>query len=162
MTDIYTILENLGIQYTQYDHPPLFTVEEAEKHYGQMPGGHTKNLFLRNKKGDTHYLVVVEATKNINLNELRKMCGESKLSFASPERLEQYLGLKPGSVSPLGLANNTANDVQVFIDQDLWKYDAINCHPNVNTATIAITPDNLKKFLDWTGNDWKSVAIPER
>lgn len=153
MKDIYKILKQLGIQYVKHEHPAVFTVEESKKIDLKMKGGKTKNLFLRNKKGDIHYLVTIEHEKKADLKDLRQKLGESKLSFASPERLKEHLGLTPGSVSLLGLINNADKKVIVVIDKDLWKNDVICCHPNTNTATLEIGRADLQKFFDWCGNE---------
>src|SRR3989338_6525197 len=155
MKDIYKILEDLGIKYVQYDHPAVFTCEEADQYYAKMEGGHSKNLFLRNKKGDKYYLVIVESDKKVDLQGLAKKLPEKKLAFASPERLLNVLGLTPGSVTPFGLINDENKQVTVVIDEDLWKYDTLNYHPNVNTATLGISRDDFKKFLDFCGNGVK-------
>ena len=159
MKNIYAVLQTLGILYEKHDHPPLFNCEQASQYYGQMKGGHTKNLFLRNRSGNRHYLVSVPPEKQVDLNALRVKLGESKLGFASPERLMKYLGLTPGAVSLLGLVNNEDRSVVVVIDNDLWKNDTICCHPNVNTATLEIQREDLKKFLDHCGNEVRFMDL---
>ena len=116
-------------------------------------GAHGRNLFLRNKKGDKHYLVVAKYTKRIDLKRLENMLGGERVSFDSEARLEKYLGLSTGAVSPFGLIN----DVEVIIDSDLQRADPINFHPNVNTATVSISFVDFRKFLDHTGN--KTIFI---
>lgn len=149
---VYDLLRALEISYTKHEHPPVFTVEEAEQHWTSIMGAHCKNLFLRNKKGKNHYLVVVESTKRVDLKSLTKQIGEDRLSFASPERMMRYLGLEPGAVSPFGLINDTENAVSVIIDRDLKEASHVNFHPNVNTATVGITFGDFKKFLAHCGN----------
>ncbi|HSW96335.1 MAG TPA: prolyl-tRNA synthetase associated domain-containing protein [Candidatus Saccharimonadales bacterium] len=158
MRDIYSVLEKIGIPYEEYEHPPVFTVEETEK-YERGNGTPSKNLFLRNKKGNKHYLVVLEANKRIDLKNLEVLLQEKGLSFASSERMMQYLGLTPGSVSPLGLINDINQEVSVIVDKDLLKSEKQGFHPNVNTATLVIKTDDFKKFLDWTKNKITYVAI---
>lgn len=148
MCDIYQALENLGIPYQRFDHPPVFTVEESKVHCLNIPGGHSKNLFLRNEKGDRHYLVTVEGDKTVDLKELRKLLNERKLSFGSPERLKAKLGVTPGSVSLLALINNIEKDVIVILDEDLWSHDLIQYHPNRNDATLVIKIEDLERFLE--------------
>jgi len=152
MNDIYAVLQSLDIPYEKFEHPAVYTVEEAAQHDRAFGAGTCKNLFLRNKKGDTHYLVVAESTRKIDLKQLGDLLGSSKLSFASPERLMEYLSLTPGSVSPFGLINNLDKKVQVIIDEGLLRHEKLSFHPNVNTATLAIQTDDFKKFLEWTGN----------
>ncbi len=152
MNDIYQILHDLDISYEKYEHPAVFTVEDAEKYDRGINAGHSKNLFLRNKKGDQHYLVVVEASKRVDLKKLALLLNESKLSFASAERLMTYLGLTPGSVSPFGLINDTSKTVQVIVDNGLMQQTKQSYHPNRNTATLVIKREDFKKFLSWTKN----------
>ena len=128
-TRVYKVLDELGISYARHEHPPVFTVEEAEKHWTQITGAHCKNLFLRNKKGNRHYLVILEASKVADLKSLNKLLGEDRLSFASAERLMKFLGLETGAVSAFGLINDTENHVQVVIDEDLKQAAAVNFHP---------------------------------
>lgn len=148
---VYEVLESLEVSYVRHEHPPVFTVEEAEKHWEGITGAHCKNLFLRNKKGNRHYLVVLESTKRADLKSLEKQLGEDRLSFASPERLMRYLGLDTGAVSPFGLLNDSQKEVQVIIDQDLREAETINFHPNVNTATIGLSFSDFQKFLSFCG-----------
>ncbi len=149
---VYEVLEKLGISYSRHEHPPVFTVEQAEEHWQDIPGAHCKNLFLRNKKGNHHYLVIAETTKPVDLRRLNEQLNEDRLSFGSPERLSRLLGLEPGSVSPFGLINDSGKEVRVVIDQDLKKYPQVNFHPNVNTATIGISFKDFEKFLAWAGS----------
>ena len=156
---VYGLLERLEISYKQHNHPPVYTVEQAKKHWSQVQGAHCKNLFLRNKKGNHHYLVILEATKAADLKGLRRKLGEDGLSFASPRRLEKHLGLEPGAVSPFGLINDHENWVKVVIDQDLKGAETVNFHPNVNTATVGISFGDFKKFLAWTKNPVRYLSI---
>ncbi len=152
MSTIEQALSNLGIKYKKYDHPPVFTVEEAKKYSINIGAGETKNLFLRNDKGDKHYLVTLPGDKRADLKRLSVLLGESKLSFASPERLKQYLDLTPGSVSPFGLINDKSKEVIVVVDNDLLQFETLGYHPNINTATLVVSRDDFKKFLGSTGN----------
>ncbi len=149
--DIYEVLESLNIEYKEYDHPAVYTVEEAEE-YDRGSGAHSKNLFLRNKKGNHHYLVVVDASKRVNLKDLEKRLQESGLSFASAERMDKYLGLTPGAVSPFGLINDTDKEVRVVVDTDLLEFSEQGFHPNVNTATLTLSTNDFKRFLESTSN----------
>lgn len=149
---VYDVLEKLNISYVQHEHPPVFTVEQAEQHWENITGAHCKNLFLRNKKGNRHYLVILESSKKAALKSLEKQLGEDRLSFASEERLRKYLGLETGAVSPFGLINDNRKEVQVVIDRDLKKAERINFHPNVNTATVGVSFEDFERFLNWCGN----------
>lgn len=156
---VLEVLQILGISYLRYEHPPVFTVEQAEVHWQGISGGHCKNLFLRNKKGNHHYLVILEASKNADLRTLTNKLCEDRLSFGSPERLKRHLGLEPGAVSPFGLINDRGKDVVVVIDEDLKKEERLNFHPNVNTATLNLAFSDFEKFLAWTGNSIRYLAF---
>jgi Ala-tRNA(Pro) deacylase len=149
---VYEALKELGIAWDRHEHPPVFTVEEAEKHWTEVQGAHCKNLFLRNKKGNHHYLVVLESLKLADLRQLNRLLNEDRLSFASPERLKRFLGLDPGSVSPFGLLNDVNREVAVVVDQDLKLAKTVNFHPNVNTATVGISTVDFERFLASRGN----------
>jgi Ala-tRNA(Pro) deacylase len=152
MSTIYDVLEALHIPFIKIDHPAVFTVEEASKVKMKIDAGECKNLFLRNRKGDAHYLFVVESTRPVDLKKLAAHLGEKSLSFASPERLMQHLAVTPGSVSPFALINDTDHVVRVLIDSGLFQHEKIGFHPNINTATLIVSRDDFKKFLDSLGN----------
>jgi len=149
---VFEVLDGLGIAYIRHEHPPVFTVEQAERHWTGVQGAHCKNLFLRNKKGNRHYLVILLSAKQADLRGLNEKLNEDRLSFGSPERLQKYLGLEPGSVSPFGLVNDHHKEVIVIVDQDLRQAGCVNFHPNVNTATVGISASDFERFLAWTGN----------
>jgi Ala-tRNA(Pro) deacylase len=149
---VIEVLEELGIGYIRHEHPPVFTVEQAEKHWTEIQGAHCKNLFLRNKKGNRHYLVILLSAKQADLRWLNEKLGEDRLSFGSPERLQKYLGLEPGSVSPFGLINDRQREVTVVVDQDVKQAGRVNFHPNVNTSTVGISSADFERFLAWTGH----------
>lgn len=159
MQEIYDTLKKLHIKFTEFTHPAVFTNAEADQYYQDVPGGRSKNIFLRNKKGDKHYLVIIEGSKTIDLNKLRAELQESKLGFASAERLKKFLNATAGSVSPFGLMFDTLKEVKVMIDEDLLKFEQLHYHPNINTATILIAKDDLLKFIEWTGHSYKSLKI---
>jgi Ala-tRNA(Pro) deacylase len=148
---VYSILDSLGIEYSRYAHPPVFTIEEAKRHWGNLPGTHCKNLFLRNKKGTCHYLVILEQSKTADMKSLTEKLQEDRLSFASPERLMRYMKLETGAVSPFGLINDRLHEVRVVIDQELKGAERIFFHPNINTATVGISFSDFEKFLEWCG-----------
>ena len=150
--EVLLFLEKLNITYTRHEHPPVYTVEEASRYYDQMKGAQCKNLFLRNNKGNRHYLVILEDSKRADLKQLAEKVGESKLSFASAKRLFKYLGVEAGSVSAFGLINDRNKEVVVVLDKDLQNEDWINFHPNVNTATLTISRDDFMRYLGHCGN----------
>ena len=159
--DIYKFLSDHNISYEKFDHPAVYTCDEAEKLCPKMPGIPIKNLFLRDRDGKKHFLVVVGYEKNVDLKALKDVLGVSKLGFASPERLQKYLGVEPGSVTLLGLANDIDKFVQVFIDEKLWG-QSFQCHPLVNTATLVISNEGIKKFFESTNHNFNLINVPAR
>jgi Ala-tRNA(Pro) deacylase len=152
-------LERLGIEYERHEHPPVFTVDEALRHWRAIDAAHCKNLFLRNKKGSRHYLVVAEHSRTVDLRQLAEQVGDDRLSFGSPERLARLLGLTPGSVSPFGLLNDTAHEVRVVVDAGLRQAARIGFHPNVNTATLVVATADFERFLESSGNVVQFVSF---
>ncbi|HOW85352.1 MAG TPA: prolyl-tRNA synthetase associated domain-containing protein [Candidatus Aminicenantes bacterium] len=145
-------LDALGIAYVRLEHPPVPTVEAAEAYWAGLEGTHCKNLFLRNYKGNRHYLVIASVSRGIDLKRLAASLGEDRFSFASAARLKRWLGLDPGSVSPFGLINDEAREVRVVCDADLKSSRALVFHPNINTASLEIPLAGFEKFLAWRGN----------
>ena len=137
----------MGIQYEKYEHPPVFTSEEAAEHWGPIKATQVKNLFLRNKKGNRQYLVILEISKQADLRELVKIIGDDRFSFGSAERLMDTLGVTPGSVSPFGLLHPGSKDVRVIVDQDLRSAEKLIFHPNLNTSSVTISATDLERFL---------------
>ena len=158
-TRVYDALDALGIAYERHQHPPLFTSEEAEVHWAHIAGAKVKNLFLRNKKGDRHYLVILGIDKQADLRQLVRVIGDDRLSFASPERLQAHLGLTPGSVSPFGLLNDEAGAVRVILDADLRRAERIIFHPNINTASVALSFADFERFLGTRRNPVRFVEV---
>ena len=161
MQEIMTFLAEQGIDSERFDHAPVFTCEEAEK-LPPMPGMPTKNLFLRDRKGRRHFLVVVPHDKAVDLKALCAVVDADKLSFASPERLKQYLGVEPGAATVLGLIADETHAVEVWFDTAIWEADALQCHPLVNTATLVISHLGLERFLQATGHEARVIEVPER
>ncbi len=152
-------LRELGIDCGRYEHPPVATVEEAQEHWAGIDATHCKNLFLRNQKGNRHYLVVLTASKKADLRAVADQIGDGKLSFASPERLMTHLGLMPGSVSPFGLINNADHAVRVVLDRDLQSAARLSFHPNTNTVTYTIAAADFARFLAACGNPVQQVLV---
>ena len=155
---VYEALDGLGIPCVRHEHPPAFTVAQAVEYWKGIPGAHCKNLFVRNKPGKRHYLIVAGHLKPIDLLALSKTLGDSRLSFASDERMERFLGLHPGEVSPFGLLYDEKQDVIVVLDEELTRAESVNFHPNVNTATLTIATVDFMKFLKSRGN--KVLVLP--
>lgn len=144
---LFDRLDALDIAYTLHRHAPVFTVEEAQSVRNDVPGAHTKNLFLKDKK-DNFFLIVLEETAEIELKSVHTQIGaKSRLSFGKPERLMEYLGVRPGSVTAFGVINDRENHVQVVIDEPLLRHEVINAHPLSNDATVSIARDDLMRFL---------------
>jgi Ala-tRNA(Pro) deacylase len=144
---VYEALDALGIHYDKYEHPAVFTSESAAEQWGSIPATQVKNLFLRNKKGNRHYLVILEITKQADLRHLVKVIGDDRFSFGSPDRLMATLGVTPGSVSPFGLLHDGSKDVRVIVDQDLRGVERLIFHPNLNTLSLTISVADFERFL---------------
>jgi|TARA_B100001964_G_scaffold206173_1_gene237063 Ala-tRNA(Pro) deacylase len=157
--DLFQRLETLGIETTTIEHPPVFTVDEAKEHRGELEGVHIKNLFLRNKKKKMWLVVAMEDTP-VDLKALGQTLDAGRLSFGSADRLEQYLGVIPGAVTPFAAINDVAGEVKVVLDRRIFEADPIHCHPLVNTMTTAIRGDDLKRFLSDTGHEPSIVDLP--
>jgi Ala-tRNA(Pro) deacylase len=152
-------LDAMGIAYERYWHPPVFTSDDAAEHWAGIPATPVKNLFLRNKKGDRHYLVILDIRKDANLRNLVKVIGDDRLSFGSPERLMASLGLTPGSVSPFGLLNDASRSVRVIVDEDLRRAERLIFHPNINTASVTIALCDFERFLAARGNPVSWIRV---
>ena len=152
-------LRELGIDYTRHEHPAVATVEQAEAHWDGIDATHCKNLFLRNQKGNRHYLVVLTASKRADLKAVADQIGDGKLSFASPDRLMTHLGVTPGSVSPFAVINDRTHEVRVVLDRDFQTASRLAFHPNINTRTFTIAAADFTKFLEASGNAIQHVTI---
>jgi Ala-tRNA(Pro) deacylase len=144
---VYRALDALGIRYEVYEHPAVFTADDAAAHWTPIPAAPVKNLFLRNKKGNRHYLVVLRIDKQADLSELVKVIGDDRLSFGSADRLMAQLGVTPGSVSPFGLLHEGSGALQVIVDEELRGAERLIFHPNVNTASVTVSVADLERFL---------------
>ena len=160
MTDIYKFLDDHQIEYERHDHPPVYTVEDVIRLVPPLEAAKTKSLFLRDAKGSRHFLVIVNGEKRVNLKALPDLLNSSRLRFGSPDRLKKHLGVDPGSVSLFAVVNDTGKAVELIIDSALWKSDAFQFHPLVNTSTLVISRDNVKQFLDTTGHRAQLLDVP--
>lgn len=156
---VLSALDELGIAYARHDHAAVFTVDEALHAWQGIDAVHCKNLFLRNKKGTRHYLVVAPHDRAVNLARIAEIVGDDRLSFGSPERLRRVLGLTPGSVSPFGLINDTEKQVVVVVDATLRTSPRVGFHPNTNTATVVLAGPDFEKFLAWCGQDVRWATL---
>jgi Ala-tRNA(Pro) deacylase len=150
--ELFAVLDALGIEHQTAKHPPVFTVEQAGLLRGQVPGGHTKNLFLRDKK-NALYLVVALEDAAIDLKGLHRALGASgRFSFGSADLLLEVWGVMPGAVTPFGAINDIGARVTVVLDASMMEHETLNYHPLVNTMTTSIARGDLVKFLESTGH----------
>ncbi len=151
-TELFARLQDLGIETRTVEHQAVFTVAESSALIRDLPGGHTKNLFLKDAKGRL-WLIIAEARTEVDLKRLHKAVGAARFSFGNAELLMEVLGVPPGSVTALSLINDTQARVSVVVDEALMRYESINCHPLTNTATTAIGRDDLIRFIRATGHE---------
>lgn len=166
---VYSYLDAHGIRYTSYTHPEGKTIEEARRWWRDDGSVHCKNIFLRNHKGNRHYLVCFDCNHDLAIHDLEATlkvslqarglpsCG--KLSFASPERMMRYLALEPGSVSPFGLINDTENHVHLFLDESLRDAATLSFHPNDCRGTVVIAREEFERYLDMVGNSYEYLRL---
>ena len=154
-------LKELEISYDMYEHPPLPTIEMALEYWKDLPSTHCKNLFFRNHKGNKHYLVVFECHQQMAIHQIEKMLKQGKLSFASEQRMEKYLGLRPGSVSPFGLINDTEKHVKLFLDKNLKDAPMLSFHPKDNTASLVVRNEDFIRFLEHWGGEYEFLDLYE-
>lgn len=147
MINIESFLKTNDIEFILHEHPAVFTCEEAEKYCGNVPGLACKNLLLQDKKGKRYFLVILPAAKRTDLKKFSEIAGEGKVTFASPKALMEKLGLESGAVSPFGLLNDKKNEVEVYIDKEIYDADVVSFHPNRNTASLELSRGMLHKFL---------------
>ena len=152
-------LDENGYKYDKIEHSAVFTMEEMEVAGITSKGDVVKNLFVRNAKGDKHYLVCVPENKQVDMTKLALALGSTRLSFASPERLEKYLGVQQGSVSPLCVLNDENHEVIVAFDQTLMGKERIGVHPLENTATLFLPFKDLKKIIEGNGNKFMCIKL---
>ena len=156
---VFQLLSELDIKYELYEHPPVPTVEDALPYWDKIEATHCKNLFFRNHKGNRHYLVILKHNRKLNIRDLEQGLKQGKISFASPQRMERYLGLSGGSVSVFGLINDKENHIHLFLDDGLKSAEKISFHPNENNATVVISDQSFIKFLDWSKNSYEFITL---
>lgn len=159
MTDLASFLETHGISFVRHDHPPVFTCEEELRHVPESGAARTKNLFMRDRRGRRHLLLVTLCSKSVSIADFTEISDADRLSFASAERLMKHLGVEPGSVTVLGLVNDTAHAVELFVDADVWRAPSIHAHPLRNDATFVLSHDDLVRFLAATGHQPRIVTV---
>ena len=157
---VYDALNKLGIKYEVVEHEPVHTMEDMDRLGLPEKGTLCKNLFLRDAKGKRHFLITCDENAKVDLKSLGRQLGAGNLSFASEERLEKYLGLKQGSVSPFGLMNDTDNQVQLLVDEDVLQGEFLGCHPCINTSSLKLrTKDVFEKFLPAVHHEYMVVRL---
>lgn len=148
MEETIQFLAQHNIEYTLHEHIAVFTCEEADEHCGDIPGLACKNLLIRNRKKSRFFLLILPNDMQTDIKNFSLSVGEKNMSFANSDLLMAKLGLKPGSVSPFGLINDTENTVEVFIHRKVHEADIVTFHPNVNTATLELTKGMFHQYLD--------------
>ncbi len=157
--ELLAYLADLGVDASTVEHPPLFTVEEAQALRGEIPGGHTKNLFVKDKKGRLFLLVLGEATE-VDLKRVHeRIGGQGRVSFGSADLLEEVWGVRPGAVTPFGAINDHDGRVSVVLDEAMMAHERLNFHPLVNTHTTGLASADLVKFLRAAGHEPLIVAL---
>ena len=151
--DLFQFLDGLGIAHSTREHAPVFTVAESVALRDAIPGGHTKNLFVKDKK-DNYFLMTVEEHAVVDLKTVHGVIGAaSRVSFGRPEKLMEYLGVVPGAVTAFGVINDVETKVRIIVDAGLMEFDTINCHPLRNDATTSIGTKDLLRFIEATGHE---------
>lgn len=156
---VFEFLDAHAIRYTWYEHPEAPTCEIALRYCRDDGARHCKNLFFRNHKGDRHYLVCFDAGQRLAIRDLELRLHQGKLSFASEQRMERLLGLKPGSVSPFGLINDAERHVRLFLDSRLRDCELLAFHPNDNRATVVIKQAEFARYLAAVGNPCEYLEL---
>ena len=153
-------LKEINIKYKLVEHTPVYTIEEMDA-LGEIFDNAKicKNLFLRDQKGKRHFLIVLPEEKRVELSKISEKINSTKLSFASSERLKKYLKVEPGSVTPLAIINDESNSVEMFIDEELKNEKLLGVHPNQNTSTILLTPEDLEKYIISCENSFSYIKI---
>jgi Ala-tRNA(Pro) deacylase len=148
---LYARLREIGVAFEVHEHPPIFTVAEGEHLKARIPGVHCRNLFVRDKK-ERMFLIVLANETRVDMKTLPALLGCDRLSFGSPERLWQYLGVRPGSVCPFAIINDTRNEVEIILDAGMMRAERVNYHPLRNHLTIGLSPQGLLQFIDSCGH----------
>ena len=162
MTDLTGFLETHGIAFVRHEHPPVFTCEEELQHVPESGAARTKNLFLRDRRGKRHLLLVTLCSKSVSIADFAETSGADRLSFGSPERLMKHLGVEPGAVTLLGLVNDAQHAVELYIDADVWSAPSVHAHPLRNDATLVLSHDDVVRFVAATGHQPRIVTVSSR
>ena len=156
--ELLDVLDQIGIEYTNHEHPAVYTVEEADLHHEGIDGVHSKNLFFKDKKKNL-FLVVTLSDKPIVIKEVAKKIGAKSPSFGKPDLLAQVLGVIPGAVTPFAIVNDESHDVKVILDEEMMENKLLNFHPLENTATTTIASKDLVKFMEHCNQEFEVIRL---
>lgn len=160
--ELRALFDRLGLEYERHVHAPVFTCDEADAAIPQSDAVQTKNLFLRDKRGRRHVLLVTTCAKAVDVKAFADTADADHFSFGSADRLVRHLGVEPGSVTIFGLINDTAHAVELFVDRDVWSTPRWRCHPLVNGETIVMDRGGIEQFLAYTGHVPRVVWVAAR
>jgi len=161
-SELLQYLTGHAITYQRIEHPAVFTVEQADRYLLHAPGARTKNLFISDEKKERYFILWTPADKKVYFNPFGRQLGLGKPRFGSEEKLMQYLGIEPGSVSVLAVINDSQANVEVLVDRELWQEESFQCHPLVNTATLVIIKEDIVRFFELTGHHYRLVDVPAK
>jgi Ala-tRNA(Pro) deacylase len=161
-SELLSLLDDLSIVYRSYEHEPVFTCEQAYAALPNEPAVQTKNLFLRDKRGRRHLLLVTNCEKAVDVKAFAEQAEADHLSFASAERLAKYLGVEPGSVTVFGLVNDREGAVELYVDEEVWNTAAWRCHPLTNKGTLVVSRPDLERFFVETGHKPRVLRLAAR
>ena len=156
--ELLAVLDKIGINYTNHEHPAVFTVEEANKHHEGIEGVHSKNLFFKDRKKNLH-LIVTLSDKPIKIKEVAKKINAKDLSFGKPELLAEVLGVIPGAVTPFAIINAENHNINLILDEEMMEHELLNFHPLENTATTTITSKDLMRFMEHCNQKFEIVRL---
>ena len=156
--ELLNVLTQINIEYTNHEHPAVYTVEEADRHHEGIRGVHSKNLFFKDKKKNL-FLVVTLSDKSIKIKDMAKKIGAKSPSFGKPDLLAEVLGVIPGAVTPFAAINDKGHRVKVILDKEMMENELLNFHPLVNTATTTIASDDLIKFMEHCHQEFEIIRL---
>jgi Ala-tRNA(Pro) deacylase len=160
--ELCALFDQLGIAYERHEHAPVFTCDEAVVAIPASDAVQTKNLFLRDKRGRRHLLLVTSCAKAVDVKRFADAADADHLSFGSPDRLMRHLGVEPGSVTVFGLVNDAAHAVELYVDRDVWDTARWRCHPLVNTETVVMDRAGIERFFEHTGHTPRILSVESR
>jgi Ala-tRNA(Pro) deacylase len=160
--ELCALFDQLGIAHERHEHAPVFTCDEAEAAIPASDAVQTKNLFLRDKRGRRHLLLVTSCAKAVDVKQFADAADADHLSFGSADRLMRHLGVEPGSVTVFGLVNDSAHAVELYVDRDVWNTARWRCHPLVNTETVVMDRVGIERFLEHTGHTPRILSVESR